>query len=141
MGWLGGAFNLLGSVVSGIFGLRKEQSGMIQNGLKVLNDVNSSAAQREAAVAQIISAEATSGYWLAAVWRPLAMVIFLGFLISFWFGYTPPNMMGPMPPMIAELFGLIKLGLGGYIGARTVEKVMQQVNLGRILRRFIERNI
>ncbi len=141
LGLVGGLFSLLGSGVSAVFGFKKAQGDAIQSALKIIGDVNSSEGQREAAIAQIISAEATSGYWLAAVWRPLTMIIFLGMIISFWFGYMPPNLNENMPPVVRELFNLMKIGLGGYIGGRTIEKVMTNMNIGKILKTYIEKKL
>ena len=71
------------------------------------------------ASAEIISSENASGNWLASSWRPLTMYVFLAFLVSAWFGYVPPHM---PDVMLVEIFSLIKIGLGGYIGGRTIEK-------------------
>ena len=81
-------------------------------------------AARVKAAGDIISAENNSGGWLASSWRPVTMYIFLAFLISAWFGYTPPHM---PDVMLLEIFGLIKIGLGGYIGARTIEKSVSSI--------------
>lgn len=142
MGWLGGLFGLLGNVVGGIFGMKNKQGDVVQKSLEVLGDVNASSGQREQAVATIIASENSSGSWLSASWRPLTMLVFLGMLVSYWFGYAPEGLLRPdLPPMLAELFGLIKLGLGGYMGARTLEKIVQQVNIGLILKRFVEKKL
>jgi len=139
--WITGLFGLIGSAVSGFFGSKKTQGETIQTGLNVLSDINSSAADKEGAIASIITSETTNGYWLAAMWRPMAMVIFLAIIVSFWFGYVPPQLEAEMPPMVAELFSLIKLGLMGYIPARTVEKVIDKLQLGSILKTYISKNV
>lgn len=74
------------------------------------------------ALSNVISSEAKSEHWLAAVWRPITMLIFLGMVISWWFGYTPPNV---TESMVLELFGLLKLGIGGYIMGRSAEKAVK----------------
>ena len=140
--WLAGLFGLLGSAVSGFFGLKKAQGDAVKEALKVVGDTNASEGQREQAIATIIAAESTSGYWLASVWRPLTMMIFVGLIVSFWFGYVPPGLMvDKMPPMIAELFSIVKLGIGGYIGGRTLEKIIGSMNVGSVLKRFIEKKL
>lgn len=141
MSWIGGLLGVLGSAVSGIFGLKQQQGAAITGAIKVLGDVNASNAQREQAIATVIAAEASSGSWLTVTWRPLCMVVFLGLLVSFWFGYVPPMIDQAMPPMLAEIFGLLKLGIGGYIGGRTLEKIMQQINVSSILKKYIEKKV
>lgn len=141
MGWIGGLLNVVGNAVGGFFGFKRNQAEALQTGIRVLSDVSASNSQREQAIAQIIASEATSGYWLAAVWRPLLMVIFGGLIVSFWFGYTPPYINDPMSPMMHELFTLLKIGIGGYIPARTVEKIVGQLGLSQVLRKFIEKKL
>ena len=68
----------------------------------------------------IIVAEANGKSWLQRNWRPLMMVWF-GILIgAHWLGFTPPNL---TENTVNQMFALVKLGIGGYIGARTAEKV------------------
>lgn len=119
------AGDLIGSGVKGFFGIKEKQQESLNNVITALGEANSSAASREQAIAQIIAAEAQSGYWLAAVWRPLTMVIFVGLIVAYFFGYTTPNLSQPFPEntALAEVFELVKLGLVGYIPARTVEKI------------------
>lgn len=71
----------------------------------------------------IIVAEA-KGSWLSASWRPITMLIFLAMVVSWWFGYTPPNV---TETLVLELFSLIKIGLGGYVVGRSVEKTAKTV--------------
>ena len=40
-----------------------------------------------------------------------------------------------------EIFGLIIIGLGGYLVARSVEKIFNSLNLGEVLKAFIEKKI
>lgn len=131
----------VGSIFSGIFGLKSHQANIISQAVQAASDVNNSEAQREMAQAQILAAELQSEGWLARSWRPILMLICIGILVSFWFGYVPPNFDAPMSPMMAEIFGLIKIGLGGYIGARSVEKIFKTLNLGKALKAFVEKKL
>jgi hypothetical protein len=74
--------------------------------------------------ADIIIAEAKSESWLTRTWRPITMLVFTGLVVADWLGYSAPNL---DPQLKQELYGIIKLGIGGYIGARTVEKVAEKV--------------
>ena len=61
----------------------------------------------------IIVAEAQSQSWLTRNWRPGTMVAFVGIVVhAYVTGTTPPP----------ELMLTINIGLGGYIGGRTIEK-------------------
>jgi hypothetical protein len=121
--------------------MKNNQIDTLRTGVQILGDANSSAAQREQAIAQIISSEATSGYWLSAVWRPLVMVIFTGLILAYFFGYTTPNLLAPMPDnsIIKQIFDLLQIGLTGYIPARTIEKVVQSINVSSLLKAYLSK--
>ena len=68
----------------------------------------------------VLSEEAKSEHWLVAAWRPVTMLIFVGMIVSYWFGYTPVNV---TQDLLIELFSLVKIGLGGYVVGRSAEKV------------------
>lgn len=139
---LASIFGFLGQAVGGFFGLKKEQGEAIKEAIKAVGDVNSSEGQRESAIATVIAAENASGYWLSAVWRPLTMVVFLGIIVSYWFGYAPPGLMvDKMPPMMERLFDILQLGIGGYIGGRTIEKVISSLSLGSVLKSYIAKKL
>lgn len=135
---IGGLLSLIGNGISAFFGFKKEQADAVKQGLSVIADVNNSNAEREAAVAKIITAEVTNGYWLAAVWRPLLMVFFAVLIGARWFGYMPPNM---TEAEVLELYGLLKLGIGGYIGGRSLEKIIGNLNVGKALNAFINKKL
>lgn len=134
-------FTAIGGVVSAIFGFKGHQADVIARAISVIETANSSTAREVQAIAAILEAEARSEHWLVANWRPILMIIFGGILVSFWFGYTPPNLDGPMSPMMEEIFGLLKLGIGGYLGGRTIEKVLRMFNLSKIIRTFVEKKL
>lgn len=76
---------------------------------------------------KIITAEA-SGNWLQKSWRPLLMLtivaivannyLFAPYLVAF-------GVEAPVLDLPADLFNLMTLGVGGYIGGRSAEKVAQ----------------
>lgn len=70
--------------------------------------------------AAVIQAEASSGNWLAAAWRPLTMLTFVALIVARWLGYTAP---GITEALELELLSIIKLGLGGYVIGRSAEKI------------------
>jgi hypothetical protein len=136
-----GVIEVLGRAITGFFGSKQASVDAIKSSIAVIGQVDASQGQREQAIATIIAAEAGSESVLARSWRPLAMIVFLVMLVSFWFGYCPPNISGPMPPILAEIFSLLKMGLGGYMGARTFEKIVDKVNIAGILKRYVDKNL
>ena len=64
------------------------------------------------------------GNWLQKSWRPLTMLTFVVVVLCKWFGLTNEDI--PLE-LEKELMGLIKLGLGGYVIGRSVEKVADKV--------------
>lgn len=75
------------------------------------------------AQAAVLVAEASAKSWLTQSWRPLVMLSFASILVYTFF-------IGPMfdlkvVPVPDDLWGLMKLGIGGYVGGRTVEKLAE----------------
>lgn len=71
--------------------------------------------------ANVIIAEAKGESWLQQNWRPLTMISFSCILWSYWLGYGPENL---TQDTINQLFELLKIGIGGYIASRGVEKTV-----------------
>ena len=74
----------------------------------------------ETAAASIIQAEAASSHWLAANWRPITMLVFLGLIVARWFGWAAPNL---AEAEYIKLWSIVEFGLGGYVVGRSVEKI------------------
>ncbi len=72
----------------------------------------------------IILAEANGKSWLQRNIRPLCLLVFLVMLVSHWWGFTAPNI---SEVEVIELYGLLKIGIGGYIGGRTTEKIAPMI--------------
>jgi hypothetical protein len=70
--------------------------------------------------AGIVQAEVASSNWLAASWRPITMLTFLALIVARFLGFDAKAM---TPDDYTELWGLIKIGLGGYVVARSAEKI------------------
>ncbi|MDQ6769477.1 MAG: holin family protein [Gemmatimonadota bacterium] len=85
-------------------------------------------ADKELAVQQasVVTAEVKSDSWLARNWRPITMLTFVFIIV---WNYIVVGTIGAFAPSIhpieipPDMWSLLKLGIGGYIGARTVEKV------------------
>lgn len=148
-GLLSSIFGVIGSGVKGFFGLKKEQGKAVQAGLQVLSDMNASSAQREQAIATIIAAEANSGYWLAACWRPLTSVtlaisiiilILIMIICAIW-TLGPDGLQDILMPVLKELIELFKICLMGYIPGRSIEKIASSILTSGILKKFIEKKV
>lgn len=73
--------------------------------------------------AQVITAEAQSESWLARNWRPATMLTFVALVVGHWTGlYVPENM---TKDQIDQVYGLIQIGLGGYVIGRSGEKMVK----------------
>jgi hypothetical protein len=94
--------------------------------LGFISQALASEAKRMDAKAAVIVAEAKSTNLLTSSWRPVTMYAFLIMLVCWWFGWidTPQ---AATPEVLEELFSLLKIGIGGYIGSRGVEKVVPSV--------------
>ncbi len=79
----------------------------------------------------IIVAEAKSDSWLTANWRPLTMVGMMLSVMAYWFGITPVDPVTGLSTIpediVLSMFNLVKIGVGGYITSRGVEKVAPDV--------------
>ena len=124
---------LLGSVGSLFGGLFQAKGIVKSSAIGGITDMVSKIAQADAnsnmAAALPIVAEASSGSWLAVNWRPLTMMVFLAMIVSYWFGYSPKNLTADD---MTHLWYLLTCGICGYSAQRTVEKVMDKINIGRV---------
>lgn len=129
------------SIVGSFFGLKGKQAEQVTSAINAVEKANSSASSKEKAIATIVQSEARSGYWLAAVWRPMLMTVLSGIVVAYAFGFTTPNMMTEMPEhsMISQLFELLKIGIMGYIPARTIEKIVSKVSINKLIEKFIKK--
>lgn len=73
------------------------------------------------AQSDIVKTEAASTHWLAANWRPITMLTFVGLIVARWFGWAAPNL---AEAEYLKLWEIVNLGLGGYVVGRSVEKVI-----------------
>ena len=75
--------------------------------------------------ASVVTAEVSSGNWLAASWRPILMLTFTYIILH---NYVLATMFHltvvPIPP---DMWDLLRLGIGGYVIGRSAEKIVPQV--------------
>ena len=96
--------------------------------LKLLKAINDAEARMMEQQAKTIVAEATSEHWLVSSWRPITMLVFVTIIANNYifapylksFGYEVPTL--DIPP---DMWGLLQLGIGGYIAGRSGEKMVK----------------
>ena len=122
LGDVGGLFTGIREAITG----EKIQDPNLK--LELLKELQQAEAKMMEAQASTIIAEAKSGSWLASSWRPITMLVFVFIIANNYiiapyllaFGYTVPTL--AIPP---DMWGLIQLGLTGYIVGRSAEKTME----------------
>jgi len=73
--------------------------------------------------AGIVQAEAQSEHWVTATWRPITMLTFLALAVGDSLGWLP----NPLRDEAWEAWTLLQIGLGGYVVARSGEKIVTQI--------------
>ncbi len=68
------------------------------------------------AQSKAISAEVSGDSWLQKNWRPITMLTFLVMVLINAFGWF-------VIPLSDEVWTLLQVGIGGYIGGRSLEKI------------------
>lgn len=121
--------SLLGSAVIGmgtalIDRLFPDKDKADQAKIQLVTMLQNGELQELAARAGIIQAEAASEHWLAATWRPVTMLVFVGLITARWFGWAAPNL---SEAEYLKLWSIVELGLGGYVIGRSGEKVLPQI--------------
>tara|TARA_B100000405_G_scaffold98681_1_gene68707 strand:+ start:62 stop:457 length:396 start_codon:yes stop_codon:yes gene_type:complete len=115
---------LIAPVVSGLFNVidksvaDKDEAARIKARLQEM--VLTGQMKEIEAAAKVIVAEAQGDSWLQRNWRPLLMCLFgvivaNNFIVHPWFGV-------PMLPLPPDMWDLLKIGVGGYVVGRSVEK-------------------
>jgi len=98
--------------------------------MEVTNTYNMKVVELESQIvdakSKIIIAEAQGQSWLQRSWRPLVMIWFCILLGLYWFGVAPDYLVSN-PALVDSLFTLLKIGIGGYIGGRTAEKIADKL--------------
>ena len=121
--------SLLGSAVIGmgtalIDRLFPDKDKADQAKIQLVTMLQNGELQELAARSGIIQSEAASEHWLAATWRPVTMLVFVGLITARWFGWAAPNL---SEAEYLKLWSIVELGLGGYVIGRSGEKVLPQI--------------
>ena len=134
--------SVLGAGVKGFFGAKEKKAEVITTGIttamSAFESHNMSEKERMVAISSVIASAHQAG-GIARIWRPLSMLIFVGLIVAFWFGFAPPNIEQDLPPALREIFELVKIGLMGYLPLRTIDKAVESYNGRKILERITEK--
>ena len=79
---------IIGQIVGSLFPDPTEKA---KAEAEAMRQLLSHQAEIESAAAKIINTEAASTHWLAANWRPLTMLVFVGLIVARWFGWAAPE--------------------------------------------------
>ena len=74
----------------------------------------------------IIVSEAKSEHWIVSAWRPITMLTFTAIIANNYILYPYLSLFWNEAPVLeipADMWQLLKIGLGGYIVGRSAEKV------------------
>jgi hypothetical protein len=127
LSFIGSVIGATGSIFGGLFRTQRARTQALAESVRGVTDFlkssNATDAQVASAVASVVSSEAHSESWMARSWRPIFMLSCIVIYFSWMFlGYTPLNANAQLPPFIQEVFDVLKIGLCGYIPARSVDK-------------------
>lgn len=115
---------LIGPIVSGLFGLidktveDKDEATRIKAKLQEM--VLTGQMKEIEAAANVLVAEAQGESWLQRNWRPLLMCLF-GLIIANNYILAPYGL-GQHLELPPDMWELLKIGVGGYVVGRSVEK-------------------
>lgn len=116
---LGGAFGLVDDLHTSDEERLQLKASLLTIQSGVISEVIKAEAEISQARAAVITAEASSSHWVTATWRPITMLTFLVLIVAAQFGFTQP--------IPEQMWPLLTLGIGGYVGGRTVEKAASSV--------------
>lgn len=134
-------FGTITSLFSGLFSFKGDQAKTVQSALDVFKSVNDSDSQSVTAAASALQSILTQGSFLERNWRPLLMCILMGILVASFFGFVPTHLNDTVSPTMEKIWTLLQIGLGGYLPLRTLEKVVQTLNIGSILKALVNKKI
>jgi|TARA_R110001583_G_scaffold27983_1_gene99431 hypothetical protein len=78
----------------------------------------------------VIQAEANSKHFITAAWRPITMLTFVAIIANNYLLYPYLSLFWNQAPVLdipPDMWGLLKIGLGGYVVGRSAEKIVSAV--------------
>lgn len=102
--------------------------------LKLMEMEQSGELQKLATAASVVEAEAKSEHFLTSAWRPITMLTFVAIIANNYILYPYLSLFWPEAPTLeipADMWELLKIGLGGYVVGRSVEKGAKEYTKAR----------
>lgn len=98
---------------------------------EMMSIVAKAQAEEYKAKGAIITAEAKGESWMQRNWRPLLMMVFIVLIVNNYL--VAPYLSSIFPTfkvleLPSEMWTLLTVGIGGYIGGRSAEKVYKSIN-------------
>lgn len=93
------------------------------------------------AAGSIITTEASGESWLQRNWRPLTMLSFVTIIVNnyivapyvaFFGSMFGSDISLPILEIPAGMWGLLQIGIGGYVASRGVEKTVEKIQKGGV---------
>jgi hypothetical protein len=105
--------------------LREKLKGELQHAMIA------EAERRLAVQRDIVVKEIEAGSWLAKSWRPLFMILLMSFVAVYGLALPLADLIAGTPlafrprwnELPAEFWEMLTIGLGGYVGGRSLEKI------------------
>jgi len=113
----------IGKVIDNLFTSEEERMNAKNKILQVLKEKELELQKMQT---DVIIAEA-KGNWLQRSWRPILMLSF-GFIIIY-SKFIAPLFDLSIPELEIEFWELLKIGIGGYVIGRSVEKVADKITI------------
>ena len=124
LSFIGGLIAPVTKLIDELHTSGEEKGQLVAAVTKIENEMSSKILDYESKLIEsrtkIITAEANGQSWLQRNWRPVTMLTFLVLVVCHYAGVLAF-------PIAPEMWGLLKLGIGGYIIGRSAEKVAPSI--------------
>jgi hypothetical protein len=134
-------FSMIGGAVKSFFGFKQAQADVVKSAVQTLTSVEATDAQVSQAAATVLSQIMTQGSFLERNWRPTLMILIIIIIGSYYFGYVPPHLNETLSPMMERVFTMLEIGLMGYLPLRSIDKWVNMIQLGSIVKMLVSKRI
>lgn len=119
------ALPFIGKVLDKIF---PDKEAAANAKLKLIELEQSGELKELETAANIVTAEAKSEHFLTSTWRPITMLVFVAIIANNYILYPYLSLFWSEAPVLElpdHMWELLKIGLGGYVVSRGVEKAVK----------------
>jgi len=124
LSFLGGLVKPVTDLIDNLHTSDEEKGQLVNELTKLENQMSSKLLEYESKLLEsktaIITAEAKGQSWLQRNWRPCTMLVFLVLIVCHYLGVLAF-------PIADQMWTLLQIGIGGYIGGRTAEKILPSI--------------